>query len=67
LVVIGIEPEEWLIESYPPEAHAPNVTARIINIARKRRGEPPVPKEAEKIENHLSLNELRRISARIAA
>jgi hypothetical protein len=67
LVVIGIEPEEWTVEAYPPEAQAPNVDARIINAARKRRGETPVPTEAENVENHLSLSDLRRISARIAA
>ena len=67
LVVIGIEPEEWIVEAYPPEAQAPNVTAKIINAARKKRGEAPVPTEAEKVKDSLSLSDLRRISARIAA
>jgi hypothetical protein len=67
LVVIGIEPENWIVEAYPPEAEAPNVNAGIINVARKKRGEAPVPKGAENTENRLPLSELRRISARIAA
>jgi hypothetical protein len=65
LVVIGIEPERWIIDAYPPEAGAPNVTARLINDARKKRGEPPVPKEAERRDS-LSLFDIRRLTALVA-
>jgi Restriction endonuclease BglII len=65
LVVIGIEPEQWIIDGYPPEADAPDVTARVINEARKKRGEPPVPKEAER-RDLLSLFDLRRLTALVA-
>ena len=53
VVVIGIEPDQWIIDNYLPEAHAPAVTAKIINAARKKRGETPVPKEAEQVEDRL--------------
>jgi len=67
LVVIGIEPEQWITNAYPPEADAPNVTAAVINAARKRRGVPPVPEEIEEDEEtSLSLDDLRRIAARVA-
>jgi hypothetical protein len=47
LVVIGIEPEQWIIDSYPPESDAPNVTAAVINKAREQRGAAPVPEHVE--------------------
>jgi hypothetical protein len=65
LVVIGIEPEQWIIDTYPPEAEAPNVTAAIINSAINKRGGQPVPKEAER-KDSLSFNDLRRISKLVA-
>lgn len=65
LVVIGIEPENWIVDAYPPEAHAPNVTAAVINAARKERGQAPVPKEAER-DDSLSLADLRHLSALVA-
>jgi hypothetical protein len=65
VVVIGIEPEQWIIDAYPPESEAPKVTRDMINSARKLRGEKPVPKEAER-EDSLSLNALRRLSAGVA-
>jgi len=64
LAVIGIEPEQWIVDAYPPEADAPNVTAATINAARKKRGEASVPKEAEQ-DDSLSLDDLRRLSARV--
>ncbi len=65
LVVIGIEPEKWIVDAYPPESQAPKVKAKEINAARKMRGQAPVPKEAEK-KDSLSLDALRRIAARAA-
>jgi hypothetical protein len=65
LVVIGIEPETWIIDTYPPEKEAPNVTAEMINAVRTARGLPPVPKEAEN-ESSLSLDDLKRIATRVA-
>lgn len=66
LVVVGIEPKQWITDAYPPEEQAPNVTAAIINAIRKKRGAPPVPEEAEGEESSLSLDDLRRIAARVA-
>ncbi len=66
LVVIGIEPEQWIIDGYPPEAQAPSVTRAIINAARKARGAEPVPKEAGVEDSALSLDDLRRLSRRVA-
>lgn len=66
LAVIGIEPEQWITDAYPPESEAPEVTAKTINEARKKRGEPPVPEDAERDESDLSLDDLRRIAARVA-
>ncbi len=34
LVVVGIEPEQWIIDAYPPEGQAPNVTAAVVNAVR---------------------------------
>lgn len=65
LVVIGIEPDQWIIDKYPPESDAPNVTAAIINEARRTRGAPPVPDEAER-ESSLSFSTLVRLAARVA-
>jgi hypothetical protein len=64
LVVVGIEPEQWIVDAYLPEAEAPNVTAADINAVRKKRGAPPVPEEADRPESALSLRDLRRIAAR---
>jgi hypothetical protein len=66
LVVIGIEPEQWIIDTYPPESQAPHVTAATINAARKKRGKPPVPEGAEEDNSSLSIDDLVRIRARIA-
>jgi hypothetical protein len=66
LIVIGIEPELWIMDTYPPEAKAPNVTAPIINAARKKRGEPPVPEGGDEDESPLSVADLLRIASRIA-
>lgn len=65
LVVIGIEPEKWIIDSYPPESAAPDVTAAVINSARKKRGASPVLEE-ESGDEILSLRDLERIAARVA-
>jgi hypothetical protein len=66
LAVVGIEPETWIVDGFPPEDQAPDVTAKQINEARKKRGEPPVPAEAEVEESSLSLGDLRRIAAQAA-
>lgn len=66
LVVIGIEPETWIIDGYPAEGDAPKVTAKTINAARKARGEPPVPPEAEQESDRLSLSMLRRLVSKAA-
>lgn len=64
LVVIGIEPEKWIIDSYPPESDAPKVTAAIINEARKKRGKAPVPDVEE--EGFLPVTDLIRIAKRVS-
>ena len=65
LVVVGIEPEQWL--EFPPEVEAPKVRAATINAARRARGLAPVPPEAEDIDNDsMSLAALRRLSLRVA-
>jgi hypothetical protein len=66
LVVIGIEPEQWIFDAYPPEADAPNVTAKIINEARKKRGEAPVPDMPEE-EASLMLADVVEIAKRVRA
>jgi hypothetical protein len=66
LIVVGIEPQQWIADLYPPEHEAPAVTARIINDVRRRRGEPPVPEEAAEIESALSLDDLKQIAGRVA-
>lgn len=65
LVVIGVEPESWIIDGFPPESEAPNVTRQEINAARKLRGQPPVPVEADE-EPSLSVDDLRRIAEQAA-
>jgi hypothetical protein len=65
LGVIGIEPENWVIDAYPAEQEAPEVTAAMINAVRKQRGKQPVPEEAEEEEN-LSIKDLKRIMSRVA-
>jgi hypothetical protein len=64
LVVVGIEPEQWVFDAYPGEDKAPDVTAKTINAVRKQRGAPPVP-EVE-TDEELSLGDIRRIAARVA-
>lgn len=59
LVVIGIEPEAWIIDGYPPEAEAPLVTAQTINAARRARGEAPISDDVGP-KDSLSLAVLRR-------
>lgn len=66
LVVIGIEPEQWIMDGYPPENQAPKVTADVVNASRKKRGAPPVMEEVEAEEASLSLRHLRRIAVRVA-
>lgn len=63
MVVIGIEPETWIIDGYPPEGNAPKVTAKNINAARRARGEPPVPPEAEQESDMLPLRRIKRLSS----
>jgi hypothetical protein len=65
LAVIGIEPDDWDFKKYQPETSAPIVSARVINKARKARGQPPVPKEAE-TEEIVSVGHVRRILREIA-
>ncbi|SRR6266566_2880300 len=67
LAVVGIEPEKWVIDSYPSEDKAPKTTAKMINEARRRRGAEPVPEdEDDEEESSLSLSDLRRIIGRVA-
>jgi len=66
LVVVGIEPETWIIDGYPSDSQAPKVTAATINAARKVRGEPPVPPEAEEETEMLSIGDLELLRARVA-
>jgi hypothetical protein len=67
LVVIGIEPDTWIIDGYPPESEAPDVTAEKINSARRARGEPPVPEEAEAPEaSAWTVGDLQKIISRVA-
>ncbi|MBF6561119.1 MAG: hypothetical protein IVW56_12575 [Candidatus Binataceae bacterium] len=65
LVVIGIEPEKWILDTYLPEGEAPSVTAATVNAARKKRGEPPTTEGGDK-DNSLSTRALVRIMARVA-
>jgi hypothetical protein len=66
LVVIGIEPETWVTDKYLPEASAPNVTAALINAARKKRGAPLAPTETDtgKCPRELTRGTCRRPSIR---
>jgi hypothetical protein len=41
LAIVGIEPDSWRQQTYPPESEAPTVTARSINEAQIRKGIPP--------------------------
>lgn len=65
LVVVGVEPETWIVDGYPPESEAPSVTADMINAMRKSRGKPPVPGDAEN-EPDIPLEDLRKIAERVA-
>ncbi|HYN80039.1 MAG TPA: BglII/BstYI family type II restriction endonuclease [Gemmatimonadaceae bacterium] len=65
LVVIGVEPETWMIDGYPAESEAPNVTAELINAVRLSRGKPPVPAEPDDASSP-SLDELRLLAERVA-
>ncbi|HET7181536.1 MAG TPA: BglII/BstYI family type II restriction endonuclease [Candidatus Limnocylindrales bacterium] len=65
LVVLGIEPEDWDADKYPPEADAPNVTADDINAARRRRGLAPVPDDGGD-DTGVPLDVLRELAARVA-
>jgi hypothetical protein len=65
LVVIGIEPEKWIIDVYPPESDAPNVTRTTVNEARKKRGKPPVPDIGDD-ETSLGVRDVIEIAKRVA-
>jgi hypothetical protein len=65
LVVVGIEPDEWIIDRYQSDEKAPKVTASIINDARDKRGQAPVPKEAEQTD-FLPFNRLESLAIRAA-
>lgn len=65
LVVIGIEPRSWLLDSFLPQSSSPNVTAAMINAARRRRGKEPVPDETNDTVD-LSLTTLRRLILEVA-
>ena len=65
LVVIGIEPEQWIIDGYPPESAAPNVTAAVINSARRQRGVAPVVEGEDSSDTVLNFEYLRRLSHRL--
>lgn len=60
LVVVGIEPTSWIVDGYPPEASAPDVTAATINALREKRGKDPVPEVAES-DSDVSLDVVRRM------
>jgi len=64
LVVLGIEPHNWIAERYPPASDAPKTTAADINRARKARGQAEVPPDAGK--DDLTLDELRILAAWVA-
>lgn len=66
LIVVGIEPEQWIIDAYPPESQAPTVTAAVINAARQKRGAPPVPEGADDDDYEMSFDKLIQIAARVA-
>jgi hypothetical protein len=66
LVVIGIEPETWITDGFPPEDQAPNVTADMINAVRRGRGEPPVPEDGDVEGSCWSPGDLRQIMVRLA-
>lgn len=66
LVVIGVEPEAWILDSYPPEAKAPKTTAAKINAVRKSRGKEPVPEEIEDDESDMSVDDLRKLVRQLA-
>lgn len=63
LVVVGIEPDTWV--EFPSEVDAPNVTAATINAARKARGMPPVPPDADQESDMLTFEELERLKRRV--
>lgn len=65
LVVIGIEPETWIIDGYPPQKDAPVVTRATVNESRNKRGAPPVPEGAE-VKDSLSIGDLYRLVRRVA-
>lgn len=65
LVVIGIEPSSWVVDGYPSETTAPDVSAATINVVRKQRGKEPVPDKAND-DTDLSLTNLRRIAREVA-
>ena len=61
LVVIGIEPASWIVDSYPPESTAPGVTAATINAVRKLRGKEFVTDVVPEEDGSMSLEVVRRI------
>lgn len=67
LAVVGIEPDTWDLESFPPESEAPIATVAAIKAARAARGALPVEvSEPEEGDQAISLEELRKLVARIA-
>ncbi|RWD70194.1 BglII/BstYI family type II restriction endonuclease [Mesorhizobium sp.] len=65
LVVIGIEPDNWILSGYPPESAAPNVAAKDINAARAARGKAPVPDVPDDATDW-SIPDLERVMQRVA-
>lgn len=43
LVVVGIEPDSWMSDQYPPESEAPEATTAMVNAAAVKRGADPIP------------------------
>jgi hypothetical protein len=64
LVVLGIEPDNWIAERYPPLSEAPTTIAADINKARKARGQAEVPPHLA--DDELTLEELRSLAQRVA-
>lgn len=64
LVVLGIEPDNWIAERYPLASSAPTTTAADINAARAARGQ--AANASDDAADGLTLHELREIAERVA-